>query len=69
MNNNIKNVDSFNYLRIVLKKTGSHSEAIEPNMKRATEAMYNVFKRGRSLNLSIKCQYNLFSKLIVSILL
>ena len=38
-------------------------------MKKATTAMYDVLKKGRKLNLSVKCQYDLFDKIVKPILL
>ena len=36
---------------------------------KATKAMYEVLKKGRVHNLSIKCQYDLFDKMVNPVLL
>ena len=56
-------VKKFNYLGIVFSKGGSFVEAMKNNVKKAMVAIYDILKKGRMFNLSIKCQYDLFDKI------
>ena len=65
----IDTVKKFNYLGIVFSKGGSFVEAMKNNVKKAMVAIYDILKKGRMFNLSIKCQYDLFDKIAKPILL
>ena len=42
---------------------------MKTNVRKANIAMYEVLSKGRSLNLSVSCQYDLFEKIVKPILL
>jgi hypothetical protein len=55
-------VNEFNYLGILFNRTGNFNKAIKKQAEKATKAMFEVLKRGRTHNLSIECQFELFNK-------
>jgi hypothetical protein len=57
-------VSEFNYLGVLLSKSGNFSMAKKTQVEKATKAMIEVLKRGKIHNLSIQCQLDLFDKLI-----
>ena len=67
--NEIEIVKEFNYLGLLLTRSGSFNKAKKRLSEKATKAMYNVIKKGRQCNLSIECQLELFDKLVKPILL
>ena len=62
-------VSEFNYLGVLLSKSGNFSMAKKAQVEKATKAMFEVLKRGKIHNLSIQCQLDLFDKIITPILL
>ena len=62
-------VSEFNYLGVLLSKSGNFSMAKKAQVEKATKAMFEVLKRGKVHNLSIQCQLDLFDKIIKPILL
>jgi hypothetical protein len=55
---------------INFSSTGSYlNKAKKKIVGKATKAMYEVLKKGRVHNFSIKCQYHLFDKMVKPILL
>jgi hypothetical protein len=62
-------VNEFNYLVILFNRTGNFNKAIKKKAEKATKAMFEVLKRGRTHNLSIECQLELFNKMVKPILL
>jgi hypothetical protein len=62
-------VNEFNYLGILFNRTGNFNNTIKKQAEKATKAMFEVLKRGRTHNLSIECQLELFSKMLKPILL
>jgi hypothetical protein len=63
-------VNAFNYLGILFNRTGNfNNKAIKKQAEKATKAMFEVLKRGRTHNLSIECQLELFNKMVKPILL
>ena len=66
---NIERVYDFNYLGLILSHNGSYTNTKKHNIKRAYTAMYDILKKGRQLNLSVKTQYDLFEKMVKPILL
>ena len=62
-------VNEFNYLRILFNRTGNFNKTIKKQAEKATKAMFEVLKRGRTHNLSIECQLELYSKMVKPILL
>lgn len=62
-------VDDFNYLGVTFSRTSSFAKTLQINAAKANAAMYNILKKGRQLNLSLKCQYDLFEKIVKPILL
>ena len=65
----IENVKTFNYLGIIFSKGGSFVHTMKNNVNKAMIAMYDILKKGRLFNLSVKCQYDLFEKIVKPILL
>jgi hypothetical protein len=65
----IEIVNKFNYLGILLNRTGNFSKAITKQAEKAKQAMYEVLKRGRTHNLSVECKLELFDKMVKPILL
>ena len=62
-------VNDFNYLGVVLSRTGSFKKAKQNNIDKATKALYEVLKLGRLHNLSVECQLDLFDKMVKPVLL
>ena len=62
-------VNEFNYLGILFNRTGNFNKAIKKQAEKATKAMFEVLKRGRTHNLSIECQLELFNNMVKPILL
>ena len=60
----IEIVNEFNYLVILLNRTGNFNKAITKQAEKAKQVMYEVSKRGRTHNLSVECQLELFFFLI-----
>ena len=65
----IEIVNEFNYLGVLFNRTGNFNKAIKMQTEKAKKAMYEVLKRGRTHNLSIECQLDLFDKMVKPILL
>ena len=59
----IENVKTFNYLGIIFSKGGSFVHTMKNNVNKAMVAMYDILKKGRLFNLSVKFQYDLFEKM------
>ena len=57
-------VNEFNYLGILFNRTGNFNKIIKKQAEKATKAMFEVLKRGRTHNLSIECQLELFNKMV-----
>ena len=62
-------VKDFNYLGVVLTRTGNFKKAKQCQIDKATKAFYEVLKLGRVHNLSISCQLDLFDKMVKPTLL
>ena len=56
----IEIVNEFNYLGILLNRTGNFNKAITKQAEKTKQAMHEVLKRGRTHNLSVECQLELF---------
>ena len=54
----------FNYLGLLLTKTGNFKRAIKTLADKGTKAMYEILKRGKFHNLSISCQLDLFDEVV-----
>jgi hypothetical protein len=65
----IEIVNEFNYLGILLNITGNFNKAITKQAEKTKQAMYEVLKRGRTHNLSVECQLELFDNMVKPILL
>ena len=65
----IEIVKEFNYLGVLFSRTGTFSPEIKYNAQKAANAMYEVLRKERRFNMSVKCQIDLFNKLIKPILL
>ena len=68
-NREVEVVKEFNYLGILLTKTGNFKRAIKSQTDKGTKAMYEILKRGKLHNLSISCQLDLFDKVVKPVLL
>ena len=68
-NSEIENVKEFNYLGLLLTKTGTFKRAIKTVADKGSKVMYEILKRGKFHNLSISCQLDLFDKMVQPILL
>ena len=66
---NINFLYEFTYLGLNFSRTGSFTNAKKVLINNAYKAMYEVLKKGRLHNLSIKSQYDLFDKIVKPILL
>ena len=66
---NIEIVYEFNYLGIVFTKTGNFNVTKKHMVDKATPALYEVSKLGLMYKLKIKCQLNLFDKMVKQIVL
>jgi hypothetical protein len=53
----------------LFNRTVNFNKTIKKQAEKATKAMFDVLKRGRTHNLSIECQLELFSKMVKPILL
>jgi hypothetical protein len=62
-------VNDFNYLGVVLTRTGNLKKAKQCQIDKTTKALYEVLKLVRIHNLSISCQSDLFDKMVKPILL
>jgi hypothetical protein len=62
-------IDNFTYLGITLSKTGNFNLAKKKISVIGIKAIYEVLKLGRTHNLSIPCQLNLFDKMVKPVLL
>jgi hypothetical protein len=67
--NAIEIVNEFTYLGLNCSRTGSFTNAKKGLINKACKARYEVLKKGRLHNLSIKSQYDLFDKIVKPILL
>lgn len=65
----IEIVKEFNYLGVLLTKTGNFGLNKKYLADKALIAMYEILKFGRTYNLSVKLQLDLFDKMILPILL
>lgn len=68
-NKELEIVKSFNYLGIILNRTGNFNLAIKAQADKGTKAMYEVLKLSNAHNLSISCTFDLFDKMVKPILL
>ena len=62
----LKIVAHFSYLGIVFSKTGSFNIAKKELVNKGIKAMYEVLRKGRIHNLSIKCRLDLLGFLFRS---
>ena len=67
--NNLEIVSDIVYLGVNFSRTGSYLNTKKRNIDKDYKAIYAVLKKGRLHNLSIKCQYDLFDKIVKPILL
>lgn len=65
----IENVKDFKYLGIIFSRTGSFAKAKKHLCEQAQKAMYGVIKKIRQFNLPVDCQFDLFDKIVVPVLL
>lgn len=67
--NNLEIVSAIAYLGIYFSRTESYLNTKKRNIDKSYKTMYAVLNKGRLHNLSIKCQYDLFDKIVKPILL
>ena len=67
--NALEIVNELTYLGLNFSRTGSFMSAKKILVRKANKAMYEVLKKGRLHNLSVKSQYDLFDKIVKPILL
>ena len=65
----IEIVKHFNYLGILLNRTGNFNMAIKSQADKGRRAMYEILKKGKLHKLSISCQLDIFDKVVKPILL
>lgn len=61
-------VNELTYLGLNFSRTGSFMSAKKISVRKGNKAMYEVLKKGRLQNLSVKSQYDLFDKIVKPIL-
>ena len=67
--NAIEIVNEFTYLGLNFSRTGSSTNAKKVLINKVYKAMYEVIKKGKLYNMSIKSQYDRFDKIVKPILL
>lgn len=65
----IENVKEFKYLGIVFSRSGSFCKAKKHLCEQAQKAMYGVIRKIRQFNLPISCQFDLFDKVVLPVLI
>lgn len=65
----IENVKDFKYLGIIVSRTGSFPKAKKHLCEQAQKAIYSVIRKIRQFNLPVDCQFELFDKIVVPVLL
>ena len=65
----IENVKEFKYLGIVFSRSGSFCKAKKQLCEQAQKAMYGVIRKIRQFNLPISCQFDLFDKVMLPVLI
>ena len=65
----IEIASEFHFLGILFNITGNFNKAITKQAEKAKHVIYEVLKRGRTHNLSVECQLELFDKMIKPMLL
>ncbi len=66
---NIDIVKHFNYLGILLNRTGNFNMSIKSQANKGTRAIYEVLRQAKLHSLSVSCQLDLFDKIVKPILL
>jgi hypothetical protein len=66
---NLEVAKEISYLGLIFSVSGSFQSTTKALVNKANKAMYEVLKTGRLHNLSVKCQYDLFDKIVKPILL
>ena len=65
----IENVKEFKYLGVSFKRTGSFCKTKKTLFEQAQKAMYCIIRKSREFKLSVECQFGLFDKVVVPVLL
>ena len=66
----IESVRDFKYLGVVFSRTGSFCKTKKKHLcEQAQTAMYGIIKKIREFNLPLECQFDLFDKVVVPVLL
>lgn len=65
----IENVKDFKYLGIIFSRAGSFAKAKKHLCEQAQKAMYSVIRKIRQFNLPVDCQFDLFDKIVIPVLL
>ena len=65
----IENVKEFKYLGVVFSRTGSFCKTKKHLYEQAQKAMYGIIRKIREFKLPVECQFDLFDKVVVPVLL
>ena len=66
----IENVEEFKYLGIIVfSRSGSFCKAKKHLCEQAQKDMYGVIRKTRLFNLPISCQFDLFDKVVLPVLI
>ena len=66
---NLEAATEISYIGLILSVSGSFLSTKKALVNTANKAMHEVLKKGRLHKLSVKCQYDLFDKIVKTILL
>lgn len=62
-------VNDFTYIGVILQRTGSFKKKKNNLIEKASKAMYDILRKGRTNNLSISCHLDLFDKIVTPMLI
>ncbi|XP_056016752.1 uncharacterized protein LOC130053469 [Ostrea edulis] len=65
----IENVKEFKYLGIIFSRSGSFCKAKKHLCEQAQKAMYGIIRKIRLFDLPISCQFDLFDKVVLPVLI
>lgn len=62
-------VNDFTYFGFILQRTGSFKKKKNNLVEKASKAMYDILRKGRTNNLSKSCHLDLFYKIVTPMLI
>ena len=65
----IENVKEFKYLGVVFSRSGSFCKTKKHLYEQAQKAMYGIIRKIRQFKLPVDCQFDLFDRVVVPVLL